>query len=93
MLKGPNEKFDIVKVRDSGYSRQRISTVYAGYGTGFSSRSELSLPDGSMDKNVIIFGVDMSSSVHIDDNKIDILILGFGSPQGLDDTSLTADAK
>ena len=27
MLKGQNEKFDIVKVRDSGYSRQRISTV------------------------------------------------------------------
>ena len=46
-----------------------------------------------MDKNVIIFGVDMSSSVHIDNNKKDILIIGFSSPQGLDDTSLTAEAK
>ena len=27
MQKGPNKKFDIVKVRDSGYSRQRMSTV------------------------------------------------------------------
>ena len=67
--------------------------MYTGYGTGFNSHSEVSLPDGSMDKNVIIFGVDMSSSVHIDNNKKDILIIGFSSPQGLDDTSLTAEAK
>ena len=34
--------------------------VYTGYGIGFDSRSGFSLPDVSMDKNVIIFGVDMS---------------------------------
>ena len=34
----------------------------------------------------------MSSSVHIDKNKI-ILILGEGPTQGLDDTKLTAEAK
>ena len=27
MLKGPNKTFGIVKVRDSGYSRYRMSTV------------------------------------------------------------------
>ena len=27
MLKEPNKKFDTAKVRDSGYSRQRMSTV------------------------------------------------------------------
>ena len=43
--------------------------VYSGYGTGFDSRSEFSLIDGSLGKNVIIFGVDMSSSRHIDDKK------------------------
>ena len=42
------------------------------------------------DKQVIIFGADMSSSVHIDNKKKDILILGEGSTQGLDDTILTA---
>ena len=42
----------------------------SGYGIGVDSRSEVSLPDGSMSKNVIIFGVDMSSSVHIDNKKI-----------------------
>ena len=35
----------------------------------------------------------MSSSLHIDDKKRDILILGRGPIQGLDDTTLTAEAK
>ena len=43
-------------------------------------------------KNVIIFGADMSSSVHIDNKNKDILILVEGSTQGLGDTTLTAEA-
>ena len=66
---------------------------YSGYGLGFDSRTEFSFADGSMGKNVIIFGADMSSSVHIDNKYKDILILGEGSTQGLDDTILTAEAK
>ena len=46
-----------------------------------------------MGKNDIIFGADMSSSVHIDNKGKDILILGFGPTQGLDDTTLTAEAQ
>ena len=42
---------------------------YSQYGTGFDSRSEFSLPDGSMGKNFYIFGTDMSCSVQID-NKL-----------------------
>ena len=45
----------------------------------------------SVVENVIIFGVDMSSSVHVDNQWKDILILGKGLTQGLDDTTLTAD--
>ena len=48
---------------------------YRDYGMGFDSRSEISLPEGSIGKNVIIFGVDMSSSVHIDNKKKDIQFL------------------
>ena len=43
--------------------------VYTGYGIGFNSLSEFSLHDGSMDKNVITFGVDMRSSVHSHNKK------------------------
>ena len=35
----------------------------------------------------------MSSSVHIDNKKKDILILGKGPTQGLDDSMLTAEAQ
>ena len=47
----------------------------------------------SMGKNAIIFWADMSSSVHIENKGKDILLLGEGSTQGLDDTTLTAEAK
>ena len=67
--------------------------VYTGYGIGFDSRSEFSLPDASMGKNVIIFGVDMISSVHIHNNKKYILILGIGVTQALDETILTAEVQ
>ena len=43
------------------------------------------------DKNVIIFTEDMSSSVHLDSKKKDILILGEVPTQALDDTTLTAE--
>ena len=33
----------------------------------------------------------MGSSVHVDNKKKDILILGEGPAQGLDDTTLTAE--
>ena len=51
------------------------------------------MTDGSLGKNVIIFGADMSSSVHIDNINKDILILGEKLTQGLDDTTLTAEGK
>ena len=40
-------------------------------------------------QNVIIFGADMSSSVHVDNKGKDILILGEGPAQGFDNTTLT----
>ena len=44
-----------------------------------------------MDKNVIIFGVD-SSSLHVENKKKDVLVLGGGPALGLDDTT-EAEAK
>ena len=46
-----------------------------------------------MGKNVIIYAVDMRPFVYIDNKKKDILILGCGPAQGLDDTTLTAEAQ
>ena len=66
---------------------------YSGYGIGFDLRSEFSLLDGRMGKNAIIFGVDMSSYLHIDNRKKDILILVKSSTKRLDDTTLIAEAQ
>ena len=49
---------------------------YSGYGIGFDRRSSFSFPGGGFGQNILIFGVDMSSSAHIDNKKKDILVLG-----------------
>ena len=49
--------------------------------------------EAGFDKKVIMFGADMSSSAHIDNKKKDILILGKGPTDGLDDTTLTAEKE
>ena len=66
---------------------------YSGCDVTFDSRSEFLFTDGSYGKKVLIFGADMSSSVHVDNKGKDILILCEGQTQGLDDTTLTAKAK
>ena len=63
---------------------------YCGYGIGFDRRSSFSFPGGGFGQNVLIFGVDMSFSAHIDNKKKDILVLGKGPTQGLEHT-LTAE--
>ena len=42
---------------------------YSGYGIGFDRRSSFSFPGGGFGQNVLMFGVDMSSSVHFDNKK------------------------
>ena len=64
-----------------------------GYGIGFDLRLFSSLTGNTMGKNVIIFVADMNSFVHVDNNGKDVLILGEGPTQGLDDTTLTAETK
>ena len=77
---------------------------FSGYLTEFEAHGDFSLSDGTgIGKNLIIFGTDMSSSVHIDDKKKqiiitkirirNILVLGKGSIDGLYDTTLTAEKE
>ena len=61
---------------------------HSGYGIGFNRENSYSIGD-EIGRN-IIFGVDMSSSSHIDNKRKDILILGKVNTQGLEHT-LTAE--
>ena len=64
---------------------------YSGYGIGFDRTGLYLLPSGRFGRNVIIFGVDMSSSVHVDNKGKNILILGKDPTQGLGEHWLTAE--
>lgn len=44
-------------------------------------------------KNMKIFGANMGSTVHIDNNNKDISILGKDPTKGLDNTTITAEAQ
>ena len=63
---------------------------YSGYGIGFDRKGTFSFGNG-FGRNCIIFGVDMRSSVHVDNKKI--LVLGEGPTQELDGTTLTVEKK
>ena len=57
----------------------------SGYGIRFDRKGSYSIGN-EVGRNLIIFGVDMSSSSHIDNKEKDILILGKGPTQRLEHT-------
>ena len=63
---------------------------YSGYWIGFDRYGVFSFPGIELGRNVIIFGVDRSSSTKVDNMKKDILILSKGPTQGLE-YALTAE--
>ena len=77
----------VILVKDADIDKYK----YSGYSTGFDIKGTFSFSASGFGKNIIIFGADMSSSVHVDSKKEDILILGEGPTQGLDYTTLTAE--
>ena len=81
--------FESVKITKNAYTDKYS---YSGHGIGFDSCSIFSVRNFDWGKNVI-FGLDMSSSVHINNKGKDILILVKGPTQGLDCTTFTAEAE
>ena len=64
--------FDAVKSTKNAY----ISKYkYSRYGIGFDGKRAFSHPSGGLGNNAIIFGVDMSSSVHVNNKGKDIKTL------------------
>ena len=64
---------------------------YSGYGIGFNRAGLYLLPSGRFGRNVVISGVNMNISVHVDNKENNILILGQGPAQGLCEHLLTAE--
>ena len=65
---------------------------YNGYGIAFDSKGELTHPSGyGYAKNVIIFGVGSSSSIHSSNKTQNILVLGKDLIQKINNTTIYAE--
>ena len=65
--------------------------IYSGYGLGFDSTGQFSHPQGGMARNIIIFGINTSNSVHATNKTQNILILGHGLTQKVNNTTIYAE--
>ena len=65
--------------------------AYSEYGIGFDRQQSFSFTGTGLGRNVIIFGVDMSSSTKIENKKKYILVLGKSPTQGLEQTLTVFD--
>ena len=66
---------------------------YSGYGIGFDSRGTFSHSDGNNASNVIIFGANLSKSIHSNNKTENILILGKGLIEKLNGKTLYAEQR
>ena len=82
-----NFLFGVVRsVKNADFDKYK----YSGYDIGFDTHESFSLSSDSGFGQNVIFGTDMSSSVHNDNNKKDILILSKCLADRVDDTTLTS---
>ena len=66
--------------------------IYSGYGLAFILTGQFTHPDGGKsDKNIIILGVDLSISSHATSKTQNVLILGHGLTQKLNNTTIYAE--
>ena len=64
---------------------------YSGYGIGFDRKGEFSFGSNGFGRNVITWGVNMSSSVHANNRTKNTLVLGKDLLQRLDKTTIYAE--
>ena len=77
--------FDAIKItKNSDVNKYK----YSGYDIGFDSKGSCSHPSGGNRANVIIFGADLSSSVHANKKVNNVLVLGKTFIQGINGTTI-----
>ena len=83
--------FSATKVTKLGDTTDTDKYIYSGYGLGFDSTSQFTHPQGGMARNIIIFGVNSSNSIHATNKKQNILILGHGLTEKVNNTAIYAE--
>ena len=68
---------------------------YTGYGYDirFAAHARFLLAEGNFGKNLVIFVANNGSWAHVNKTKIDILVLGKGPIDKLNDITVTAEAQ
>ena len=80
--------FGATKVTKPGDTTDTDKCIYSGYGLGFDSTGQFSHPQGGNARNIIIFGLNSSNSVHSTNKTQNILILGHGLTQKVNNTTI-----
>ena len=83
--------FGAIKVTNPGDTTDTDKYIYSGYGLGFDRTAQFSHPQGGMARNIIIFGVNSSNSIHATNKTQNILILGHGLTQKVNNTTISAE--
>ena len=65
--------------------------IYSGWGIGFDHTGTFAHPEGDIARNVIIFGVEMSESVHASNKTKGFLVLGKDLIQMIGKTAIYAE--
>ena len=73
--------FGASKVTKPGDASDTDKYIYSGYGLRFDRTGQFTHPQGGMAGNIIIYGVNLSNSVHATNKTQNILILGHGPTQ------------
>ena len=65
--------------------------IYSGYGICFDHTGIFTYSEGSLTRNLVIFGADMSRSVNATNRTQNILLLGIAFIQNINDTTIYAE--
>ena len=67
-----------MKVTKTNNTTEPEKYVYSGYGVSFDHIGQFTHSDGTQARNLIIFGADLSNSIHATNKIQRILVLGHG---------------
>ena len=83
--------FGSIEAARPGKTTEPDNFIYSGWGIGFDHTGTFTYPEGGIARNVIIFEVDMSGSVHASNKAKDFLGLGKSLIQMIEKTTIYAE--
>ena len=83
--------FGAIKVNRPNNTTNLHEYIYSGYGIGFDHTGVFTHSEGNLARNLIIFGADMSGSVHDSNKTQNIFVLGRAFIQKRNNTTIYAE--